>query len=395
MANQFLTADVIAREAMLRLRNNAVLPQLVYGGYQPEFGREINGYNVSETVRIRKPATFVANDFVTEVTVQDVRETSVSLTIEKLVDTTFEITDRDLTLTVSDFGNRYLVGAIDAVVDKIVDYAYNKFYQGVPHFYNGGTASAPAFPNTVAKLAEARAVAVRNKISLQAGNLFGLVNPTAESTLFAISEFTKANERGDGGQALLRGSLGTFLGFGWYQDQAIPYHTAGTAAQRTTLAVNGAVAAGATTLAIDGATGSDTLKAGDIFTVADVAGSYVVTADKTASSGAFTGVTFSPAAPTGGFPNDKAVTVISSHTPNLLFHRNAFALVTPPFSTNPDSAPNPNGSMAVVTDERTGLSVRVNTWRENKNKKMLCSVDMLCGGAVINPDLAVRVLGGL
>lgn len=69
--------------------------------------------------------------------------------------------------------------------------------------------------------------------------------------------------------------------------------------------INVAVAAGSYTLDLDGAMGGTTINAGDRFRVDDSDELYVVLATATASGGgAITGLTFWPAAPTGGFDDN-------------------------------------------------------------------------------------------
>ena len=66
MTNTFLTTDVIAREALMVLRNNAVMANLVHRDYSGEF---VAG--VGDTITIKKPAKFEAKEFTDEISVQD------------------------------------------------------------------------------------------------------------------------------------------------------------------------------------------------------------------------------------------------------------------------------------------------------------------------------------
>ena len=75
MANTILTPDVVAREALLILKNNTVTASLVYRDYETEW----SGAKINDTVKIRRPATFVANEFVSTINVQDIDEGSVEL----------------------------------------------------------------------------------------------------------------------------------------------------------------------------------------------------------------------------------------------------------------------------------------------------------------------------
>ena len=69
MPNTILTPNIIANEALDVLRTNAVMANLVHRDYSSEF---VAG--VGDTITIRKPATFEAKEFTTEVEVQDATE---------------------------------------------------------------------------------------------------------------------------------------------------------------------------------------------------------------------------------------------------------------------------------------------------------------------------------
>ena len=57
MSNTFLTIEEIAKESLLRLRNNLVMRQLVYTDHSQEFAQK------GDTVNVRIPATFTAKEF--------------------------------------------------------------------------------------------------------------------------------------------------------------------------------------------------------------------------------------------------------------------------------------------------------------------------------------------
>ena len=62
MPNTTLTADIIAREALMILENNCVMGGLVYRGYEEEFAKNINGYEVGDTISVRRPTDFTVRD---------------------------------------------------------------------------------------------------------------------------------------------------------------------------------------------------------------------------------------------------------------------------------------------------------------------------------------------
>ena len=117
MPNTILTPDIIAREALMVLRNNAVMANLVHRDYSREF---VNG--VGDTITIRKPATFVAKEFVDEIEVQDATENSTTVVMDKHLDVSFAVTSEQMTLDIEDFSAQLLVPAMQAFSDKIDSY---------------------------------------------------------------------------------------------------------------------------------------------------------------------------------------------------------------------------------------------------------------------------------
>ena len=77
MPNSLLTADVIAREALMVLEANMVMGGLVHRDYDNEF---VAG--VGDTVTIRKPAKFVAHNFTDHITRQDASEGKASVKLD-------------------------------------------------------------------------------------------------------------------------------------------------------------------------------------------------------------------------------------------------------------------------------------------------------------------------
>lgn len=116
MANTFLTPDIIADAAIATLYENAVMAGLVNRDYDGEFAQ-----NVGDTITIRKPATFAANDFVraTGITIQDATEQSTTLTLDKFKDVSIAVTAEQLSLELDDFAERLLNPAMEAIWQQI------------------------------------------------------------------------------------------------------------------------------------------------------------------------------------------------------------------------------------------------------------------------------------
>lgn len=208
MPNTILTPDIIAREALMVLRNNAVMANLVHRDYSEEFAA------VGDTITIRKPATFTANEFGGDkITVQDATETGVSVTIDKHLDVSFAVTSKEMALDIADFSKQFLVPAMQAFADKVDKYLIGleaSATNRVPH------ASGEITPKD---MIEARKYLTQNAAPL-ADRRF-VVGATAEADLLNSELFVSADKVGDEGTALREASLGRKFGLDCYVDQNI------------------------------------------------------------------------------------------------------------------------------------------------------------------------------
>jgi len=195
--------------------------------------------------------------------------------------------------------------------------------------------------------------------------------------------------------------------------QSIVNHTTGSRSATASLSLSAAVSTqGATTVAITGDSGSATFKAGDVFTIANVysvnpqtrqsTGSlqqFVVTADATASSGAWSSVSVSPAiytptnalATVDSFPaNGAVVTVLGSastqYPQNLVYQKDAIAFATADLLL-------PHGVDMASRQVHNGISLRIVRQYDINNDRMPCRIDVLYGYSVIRAPAAVRLWG--
>lgn len=116
MANTFLTPDVIAKRALANLYESTVMAALVHRDYEPEFAAK-----VGDTITIRKPAVFVANEYVraSGITVQDATESGVPVVLNHFADVSFAVTSEQMTLDIQDFDEQLLTPAMEAIAQKI------------------------------------------------------------------------------------------------------------------------------------------------------------------------------------------------------------------------------------------------------------------------------------
>lgn len=410
MANTTLTADIIAKEAVMMLDNNLVAAKQVYRGYENEFDKKINGYEVGDTISIRKPTDFTVTDGAT-MTTQDVVEGKTTIQINKRKHVAFKFTSQDLTLKIGELADRVMKPAMIQLANQI-DKDVLALYSSVPNWVGtpGQTVNAYTdFAKAPERLDEL-AVPPDRAALMSPADHWGLLG---SQTGLYIQDAAKGAYR--------NGSLGMIGGVDTFMSQNIPTHTVGVATG--TPLVNGAAQVSTyasvkdtmtQTLNTDGWTNSTTgiLKAGDVFTIANVYAvnpvtkatlpflkQFTVTAD--ADSGASTGpaaLTIYPAIITSGAyqnvsaaPADNAaITVVGTggtgYRQNLVFHKNAFALVMVPLIKPP-------GAVDVARQTYNGISVRVVPVYDGTNDESSYRLDVLYGVKAIDPRLATRLSG--
>ena len=208
MANNILTPDIIAREALMVLRNNAVMANLVHRDYSEDFVGA-----VGDTITVRKPATFVANEYAGSITVQDATETAVPVVMDKHLDVSFAVTAKQMTMDIADFSKQLLVPAMQAFADKVDKLLIALESEATSRHPHADGAIAPA------DLIAARKFLTENAAPL-ADRRF-VVGATAEADLLGNELFVSAEKIGDNGTALREASLGRKFGMDCYVDQNI------------------------------------------------------------------------------------------------------------------------------------------------------------------------------
>ena len=204
MANTFLTPDIIAREALMILRNNAVMANLVHRDYSSEFVDA-----VGDTITIRKPASFEAKEFNGAITVQDVTENSVPVKMDKHLDVSFAVTSKQMTLDIEEFSRQLLVPAMQAFQDKIDSYILD--------LAKNATQKVTASGVVQSDIVDARAFLTKAGAPLTERNF--VYGTETEADLLKTDLFVSAEKVGDEGTALREASLGRKFGMDFYVDQ--------------------------------------------------------------------------------------------------------------------------------------------------------------------------------
>lgn len=207
MANTLLTPEIIAKEALLQLRNNAVMSNLVYRDYSSEFAA------VGDTITVRKPATFEAKEYEGTLSVQNASETGVEVKMDKLLDVSFAVTTKEMSLDIEDFSKQLLQPAMMAFADKIDSYLIALEASCTNRVSHASGAIAPA------DIIAARKMLVQNAAPL-ADRRF-VCGAVAEADLLGNELFVAADKVGDAGTVLREASLGRKFGMDIYCDQNI------------------------------------------------------------------------------------------------------------------------------------------------------------------------------
>lgn len=213
MPNNFLTPNVIAREALMVLRNNAVMANLVHRDYSEEF---VSG--VGDTITIRKPASFDAKEFDGAIEVQDANEAGVAVKMDKHLDVSFAVTAKQLSMDIKDFSAQLLVPAMQAFANKVDQYLLG--------LKADVEQSVPATASVQDDVVDARAYLTKSAAPL-ADRRF-VYGSDVETKLLKTDLFVSAEKVGDEGTALREASLGRKFGMDFYVDQNAD--TAGVAA---------------------------------------------------------------------------------------------------------------------------------------------------------------------
>lgn len=373
MPNTFLTVQDIARQALLRLRNNIVMASLVHRDFSNDFQKK------GDTILVKRPNTFEADEFTTTISEQAITEGSVQVKLDKIADVSVPITSKELTLNINDFTEQITAPAMEALAQKI-DADIMGLYIDIPYFVG----AAGTTPDGLDDFANARKILNINKVPLMMRS--GVWDPTADSKFSILDAIVNADKSGST-QALREGAIGRVQGLNNYMSQNIKTHTAGGYTALADVTATGA--SGASTVAFESAAGVSvaTLLKGDVFTLDGY--QYVVTANTVAAvAGDIAAVAIYPALKTTVAADAVVFADVTAraHVANLAFHKNAFAFVNRPQAL-------PQGGATGYIANFEGLSIRVTMGYDMSTKTNTMSFDILYGVKTLQQELGVRILG--
>jgi len=413
MANTTLTADIIAKAAVAILDNELVMAKKVFRGYEEDLSKKVNGYEVGETISIRKPADFTVRDGAVA-SAQNVTEGKTTLTVDKRKGIDFKFTSQDLTLNIKELSERVLKPAMVQLANQI-DVDLHALYKDVPNWVGtpGQTINSFAdFAKAPQRLDEGAVPQDARCAVLSPSDHWGMVGSQTGLYNDTINK-----------PAYRKGTVGMVGNVDTYMTQNVATHTTGefggtvkvdASITTSTISYSDVKDTNKQTVHIDGLTSATaTIKQGDVFTIAGVYDvnpvtkaalphlkMFTVTADATAASNEVDLVVSPAMIWTGAHKNvdvqgvsdlnNQDVTFIGSastnYAQNMVFHKNAFALVTVPLVAPP-------GAVDVGRQTYKGTSVRVIPVYDGISDESMWRLDVLYGTKAVDPRLATRLSG--
>jgi len=419
MANTILNPSIIAKAAVRILENELVMANLIYRGYEDEFEKKVNGYDVGDTISIRKPTQFTVRQTITA-SAQDVTEGKMTMTANNIRGVDFAFTSTQLTLNIGELSERVIKPAMVQLANS-VDIAVMAEFFRVPNWV-GMPATNATDPVIDSYIKLAQGAQRLDQYSVPSDDRYAVLAP--ESYWAMAGSQTALFLQNIGNKAYRKGEIGEIANAETYMSPNVPTLTNGTGADAAAL-VNGAAqnvaysavlntesVPGTQTLITSTWGANATIPNGTVFTLAGVQAVNPITkatlpflqhftvlsggpADGTGAatltitpaiitSGAFQTVS---AAPANGAALVVAGTASVAYRQNLMFHKNAFALAVVPLVKPP-------GAVSVARESYKGLSVRIIPYYDGTNDVSNYRCDILFAVKTADPRLAVRMSGG-
>jgi len=412
-----LTPSVIAKRALARLENELGIIGLFHRAYEDEFTSQVNGYKKGDTISIRRPVDYVLRDGEV-MNLQQSIEGKVDLTVDQVKGVDLSFSNKDMTLSISDFDERFLKSAVSTIVNGV---ALDCMQQFLPYVYNYvGTPNSVVDSFADFQLAVERA----DHMAIPQDSRNTILNPTDHARM--VGSLTGVYIQSDAKGALRNGALGQLSNVETMMSQVVPAQDYGTADNTTPLTDGNAQEVTydtvkntwKQTLLTDGWATSKTLKQGQVFTIdgvymvnpktkqsTGILQQFVVLADTTTNANGASNTDFDVSPPiitsgphqtvtySGNF-DGRAIVLIgpasgtaATYRQNVLFAKGAFALAMVPMEM--PQAVGDRGSRQTYK----GLSIRLIPVYDGINNVEKWRLDVLYGRKCIDPRLAIRYSG--
>lgn len=365
------------------------------------------GQKRGPNIQIRLPNQYEVRDG-WNINVQDEVERAVTLAVGTPIGVDMYFTDAELAQNINNFSKDHITPAIDTLGATLDSRVFAASYKGV--FNSVGT------PGTTPATAETWLLAGAKlyKSGCPQTGLKVIMDPNAQ--VYTVNgTLSLHNDPAKISKQYTKGRMGSnTLGFSeWYMSQNVPSHTTGT--RTGSILIDDAAAAnntqGSTTIHVDGFGGAtQTVTAGDVFTVAGVYSinpktkqstgdlqQFVVTTLATAS-GSEADLTVAPAMYTTGalanidaFPADGAAVTFmgdasTEYPQNIVFH--------PEFCTFATASLDMPTDVSFKSQQSyKGVNMRILRQYQIQGSTQPCRIDVYYGSLVQRPEFCCRVWG--
>lgn len=412
MSNSILTDSIIVNESLMELENNLVLSKSVNKQYDDQFAQ--SGAKRGDTINIRKPSRYEVSDGAALV-IQDSVDQSIPLQLDHHKHVGLAFSNKDLTLSVDRFKERYVTPAVTAIANNVDFLGNSEMYKQV--YSSVGVPSASALPSSLKGFTQAKAK--MSSLGAPVNGLTAIVDPMVEASLVdglkglfqSSAEIAKQYEAG---------VMGMAAGSKFKMSQNVAKHTIGPLGGTPVTNYNPtAFVEGSNQLVTDAWTASaaNRLKAGDVISIADVyavnpqtrqstgeLAQFVVQSDVDSSGAGAATITLDRAIYASGqyqnvnaLPGDgKAITIFGHASTysgiicpqNLVFHKDAFVLGCADFEL-----PKGMDMASRARSKDSGLSLSFVRGYDINNHRTISRLDILFGWKGVYPEFACRVVG--
>lgn len=397
------------------LKNQTLMGRWVHR----QFGGDFANPKTGSPLQVRKPNRYTVTEGAV-LSIQDSTEQYTTIPQPSQKHVAMAATSKEMTMEIEEYSARHIVPAV-AQLSNHIDYTLTGLYNQVPLSVGvpGTDPNAFSIVNNAATAMSALGVPNDGQRRL-------VLNAEGQGSMAdAFKGFFDQNLTQD---AIRRGETGRISGFEVGMSQNVRRHTTGVISSGTPL-VNGASTAGDSTIVSDGwGTSVEVMKAGDIFTIANVfevnpmnrdatsqLKQFVSLTDVTSNGSGQATIQVMPSGDSGpglqgtgayknvsALPADNAAITVAQaagnrlggnaadstlYAQNLAFHKDAFALVMFDLA-KPQSA-----DCHVESDPDNGYSIRCVRDYDITNDREILRLDILFSVAAHYPDLACRIWG--
>jgi hypothetical protein len=406
--NTFLKPKVYANAMLKLLKNNLVMGKLVSTTYKNEFKK------IGDKMFVKRPPQFLVREG-RVAQVQPVLEGEVEVKLDRQVGVDIEFTSVEETLELDDLLKNEVMQSNAATLAQYVDTALMESVLYFPNWVGTPGEIVDSFIDYSKGPERLDHLAVPED-----GNRFGVLGVT-DSWALANSFGYHPSAADLAKKAIERARIPMLGGTDAYKTQSVINLITGTRAAAGAAQVDGnnqvvtydSVKSDYTqTLAVKGLAAGATIKAGEVFSIANVYGinprtkqrqdflaQFVVLQDVTADGGGLANIKFQLPIIVGGAyatvntapVNNGAITFMgaasSQYRQNAVFHKSAiqltFAKLVMPRS----------GRAAYSTDPETGITIRYWETSDGTNDTHLHRWDLLFGVNNVDPRLGTRLSG--